>query len=212
MVPILARFRDAYEQFTLPLGRRCAQLGIRADTLTYLSLACGAIAGILLANAQWLWGIGALLLVGAADVLDGATARASGSANPYGMVLDHTIDRYVEFLVLLGVLVSGAVAPVWIVFTLFGMVMASYVRARAESTGRVASCNVGLAGRQEKLALLIIGLVAQRVAPELGLLQWAIIAAGVMSHVTAVQRLAYTRRMIIGGGGRRPLREDKVGV
>jgi phosphatidylglycerophosphate synthase len=212
MVPILARFRDAYEQITLPLGRSCARLGIRADTLTYLSLVCGALAGILLANAQWLWGIGGLLLVGTADVLDGATARASGSANPYGMVLDHTIDRYVEFLVLLGVLVSGAVAPAWIVFTLFGMVMASYVRARAESTGRVASCNVGLAGRQEKLALLIVGLVAQRVAPELGLLQWAIIAAGVMSHITAVQRLAYTRRMIIGGGGRRPLREDKVGV
>jgi CDP-diacylglycerol--glycerol-3-phosphate 3-phosphatidyltransferase/archaetidylinositol phosphate synthase len=212
MVPILAHFRDAYEQITLPLGRYCANWGIKADTLTYLSLACGAFAGFLLANAQWLWGIGALLLVGLADVLDGATARASGSANPYGMVLDHTIDRYVEFLVLLGVLLSGAVAPAWIVFTLFGMVMASYVRARAESTGKVASCNVGLAGRQEKLGLLLIGLVAQRFAPELGLLQWAIIAAGVISHITAVQRLAYTRRMVLGGEGRRPLREDKVGV
>ena len=53
---------------------------------------------------------------------------------------------------------------------------------------------------------------AQRFAPELGLLQWAIIAAGVVSHITAVQRLAYTRRVILGGEGRRPLREDKVGV
>ena len=212
MVPFLARFRDVYERITLPLGRRCAQWGIKADTLTYLSLLCGGLAGALLANAQWIWGIVALLLVGLADVLDGATARASGSANPYGMVLDHTVDRYVEFLVLLGVLISGAVAPTWIVFTLFGMVMASYVRARAEATGRIASCNVGLAGRQEKLVLLISGLVAQQVAPGLGLLQWAIIAAGAISHITAAQRLAYTRRMIIGDEGRRPLRGDKVGV
>ncbi|MBC8075120.1 MAG: CDP-alcohol phosphatidyltransferase family protein [Chloroflexales bacterium] len=212
MVPFLARFRAAYEQLTLPLGQYCAKWGIKADTLTYASLLCGALAGVLLVYSQWLWGIAALLLVGLADVLDGATARASGSANPYGMVLDHTIDRYVEFLVLLGVLLSGAVAPAWIVFTLFGMVMASYVRARAESTGRIASCNVGLAGRQEKLVLLVIGLVAQSVAPSLGLLQWAIISAGVISHITAVQRLAYTRRMIIGDAARRPLREDTLGV
>lgn len=208
MVPLLARFRQNYERVTLPLGGICVRLGVSPDTLTYASLLMGAFAGWLLANKHWLLAIGAILLVGLTDVLDGATARAGGIASPYGTVLDHTVDRYVEFMVLLGVLISGVVAPVWIVFTLFGMIMASYVRARAEGTGGLESCNVGMAGRQEKLVLLLIGLVLQPFYPGAGVLQWAIIAAGVISHITVVQRLSYTRRVLVGSGPRQSLSKD----
>jgi phosphatidylglycerophosphate synthase len=113
------------------------------------------------------------------------------------MVLDHVTDRYAEFFILGGVMLSGTVAPAWVLFALFGMVMASYVRARAEATGRLASCNVGFAGRQEKLALLILGLLLQPVLPRLSILEWAVIAVGAASHITAAQRLLYTRRMLM---------------
>lgn len=201
MMPILARFRQAYEQISLPLGRICMRLGLSADMLTYLSLALSVLAGYLLANGAFLWGLAAILLVGLADVLDGATARASGTASEYGTVLDHVTDRYAEFFVLGGIMLSGAVASGWALFTLFGMVMASYVRARAEATGKL-SCNVGLAGRQEKLALLIVGLILQPFIPQLQPLQWAVIAAGIISHITAAQRLRYARQVLLGGGGR----------
>lgn len=208
MVPFLARFRQNYERITLPMGRAFARRGISPDLFTYLSLAMGCVAGWLLAYQQWLWGIVALLLVGLTDVLDGATARASGIAGPYGTVLDHTVDRYVEFIVLFGILLSGVVPASYIIFTLFGMVMASYVRARAESTGKLESCNVGLAGRQEKLVLLLIGLLVQPYFPQLRILQWAILAAGIISHITAVQRLLYARRMLVGTGPRRSFYKD----
>jgi phosphatidylglycerophosphate synthase len=208
MVPFLARFRQNYERITLPLGHAFVRFGISPDLFTYGSLGMGALAGWLLTYQQWLWGIVGILLVGLTDVLDGATARAGGIAGSYGTVLDHTVDRYVEFIVLFGIMLSGAVAPAYIVFTLFGMVMASYVRARAESTGKIESCNVGLAGRQEKLALLLIGLAMQPFFPQWGILQWAIVAAGIISHITAVQRLMYTRRMLVGAGPRRGLYKD----
>jgi len=83
--------------------------------------------------------------------------------------------------------------------------MASYVRARAESTGLVASCNVGFAGRQEKLALLCVGLLIQPLFPRFELLQWAVIAVGVVSHITAIQRLLYTRRLILEQHARKPI-------
>lgn len=200
MMPILARFRQAYEQISLPLGRLCMRLGLSADMLTYLSLALSVLAGYLLANGAFLWGLAAILLVGLADVLDGATARASGTASEYGTVLDHVTDRYAEFFVLGGIMFSGVVTPGWSLFTLFGMVMASYVRARAEATGKL-SCNVGLAGRQEKLALLIIGLILQPFLPQFQPLQWAVIAAGIISHITAAQRLRYARQILLGDGG-----------
>jgi len=199
MMPILARFRGLYEQTTIPLGRLCLRLGLTANILTLISFLIGGAAAYSIARGSFVAGVGLIMLMGLADMLDGATARAGGTANAYGTVLDHVVDRYAEFMILLGVLLSGAVAAGWAMFALFGMVMASYVRARAESTGLIESCNVGFAGRQEKLALLCLGLLIQPAFPQLELLQWAVIAIGVVSHITAVQRLLYTRRTILGG-------------
>ncbi len=205
MLPFLARFREIYEQSSLPLGRICLKLGLSPDMLTYASLGFSAIAGYALSQQLYAWGIAWILLMGFADMLDGATARAGGTANAYGTVLDHVSDRYAEFFVLGGIMLSGVVAAEWVLFTLFGMVMASYVRARAEST-KLLSCNVGFAGRQEKLGLLILGMAGQMFLREVALIEWTVITIGVVSHITAVQRLAYTRRMIIGPG-RRGLRK-----
>ena len=165
--------------------------------LTLISLALGGVAAYVTAQGAFLWGIFFILAMGAADMLDGATARAGGTSTPFGTVFDHTVDRYAEFLLILGIMLSGAVAPGWAMFSLVGMLMASYVRARAESTGLVASCNVGFAGRQEKLGLLMLGMLLQPFFPALGLLQWATIVVGVLSHITAIQRLLYTRRVIL---------------
>ncbi|MEN9938435.1 MAG: hypothetical protein RLZZ387_5014 [Chloroflexota bacterium] len=197
MLPILARFRGLYEQTTIPLGKICLRLGITPDMLTITSLVAGGLAAYVTARGAFWWGIALILVMGMFDMLDGATARAGGTANPFGTVFDHVVDRYAEFLILLGVMMSGAVNPGWAMFSLFGMIMASYVRARAESTGLVSSCNVGFAGRQEKLALLMLGMLLQPMFPELRLLEWGVIAVGVASHITAVQRLLYTRRVIL---------------
>ena len=207
MMPILARFRSLYEQMTIPLGHLCLRLGLTPDALTVISLVLGGAAAYIIARGAFLGGIIMIFLMGLADMLDGATARAGGTANAYGTVLDHVVDRYAEFMILLGVMLSGAVDAGWTMFALFGMVMASYVRARAESTGRVASCNVGFAGRQEKLALLVLGLLLQPFFPGFRLLQWTVIAIGVVSHITALQRLLYTRRVIIGDRRRGRLRK-----
>lgn len=207
MVPILARFRQNYEQVTLPLGHLCLRVGLSADTLTYLSLVFSVVAGYLIARQLFVWGVVAIALVTLADVLDGATARAGGTANDYGTVLDHVSDRYAEFFLLAGVLFSGVVSPVWVLLSLFGMVMASYVRARAESTHKLLSCNVGFAGRQEKLGLLVIGLLLQPLFPGVPLLEWAVIIIGAMSHITAVQRLAFTRKILLGSREQHDLNE-----
>lgn len=200
MMPILARFRGLYEQTTIPLGRICLRLGLTPDMLTITSLAIGGASAYVTSRGAFWLGIALIFLMGVFDMLDGATARAGGTSNAFGTVFDHTVDRYAEYLILLGIMVSGAAAPTWVLFSLFGMIMASYVRARAESTGLVPSCNVGFAGRQEKLGVLIVGMALEPVLPELRLLEWGVIAVGVLSHITAVQRLLYARRVIIGQG------------
>jgi len=205
--PIVTRFRKLYEHVTIPLGHLCLRVGLTPDMLTLLSLSLGGLAAYEIGQRAFLLGILLILLMTLADVLDGSTARAGGTANAYGTLFDHVSDRYAEFLILLGIMLSGMATPGWTMFALFGMVMASYVRARAESSGKVPSCDVGFAGRAEKVALLIIGMGFQAFFPQVHILQWAVIAVGVLSHITAIQRLLYARRIILGDQGSRRLRK-----
>jgi phosphatidylglycerophosphate synthase len=205
--PIVTRFRKLYEQVTIPLGHFCLRIGLTPDMLTLISLSMGGLAAYAISRRAFLIGIALILLMTAADVLDGSTARAGGTANSYGTLFDHVVDRYAEFLILLGIMLSGAVAAGWAMFALFGMVMASYVRARAESSGKVASCDVGFVGRPEKMTLLVIGMALEQFLAQFGILQWAVIAVGVLSHITALQRLLYARRIILGDEGSRRLRK-----
>jgi CDP-diacylglycerol--glycerol-3-phosphate 3-phosphatidyltransferase len=62
-------------------------------------------------------------------------------------------------------------------------VMVSYTRARAESL--IGTCKVGFMERPERLVLLIIGAVFNRMAPVL----WVI---AVLSTITVAHRIYYT--------------------
>ena len=116
--PIVTRFRNLYEQATIPLGYLCLRAGLTPDMLTLLSLSLGGLAAYVIAQSAFLSGILLILLMAFADMLDGATARAGGTANSYGTLFDHVSDRYAEFLILLGMMLSGVVAPGWAMFAL----------------------------------------------------------------------------------------------
>jgi hypothetical protein len=55
---------------------------------------------------------------------------------------------------------------------------------------------VGLAGRQEKLILMMLGLIFMAFN-QLLIGQICIFLAGLISHITAVQRLVYARGQIL---------------
>ena len=136
--------------------------------------------------------MGALGILGSGfvDMLDGAVARATNTATRFGAVYDHVLDRYAEFAILMGIGLGGFVDWIWVIFALFGMVMASFVRAKAESVGGLKSCTVGVAERQEKLILLLIGSFLEPLLPLA--LPICVVIVGVLSHVTVIQRLRYT--------------------
>jgi CDP-diacylglycerol--glycerol-3-phosphate 3-phosphatidyltransferase len=191
---MLSKFRRQYEDRFLAFGRLLVSLGLRPNLLTI----CGLLLGGLTAYALWVGriflGVGLALLSVAFDMADGAAARGSGMAWPMGEVYDHLADRYVEFCIVLG-LVGGGHVPGWLgLVTVFGMVMASYTRVKAESKYPGADHTFGVMERQEKLALLLLGSVLY------GLWNWPLLLwvpvglAGLFSHLTVVQRLARVRR------------------
>ncbi len=193
---MLSQLRPQYEKWTTSFGRASLKLGLKPDFWTLFSLASAVLTCAALSQGAYWLGLLALIVMNVTDMLDGATARAGNMATNFGTVLDHSLDRYGEFLLYTGLMLSGAISPLLAIFTASGVVMASYVRAKAESAGRLKSCNVGLAGRQEKLILSFAGLIL--FALDLALPgQICIFLAGLISHITFVQRLLFARKEIL---------------
>ena len=131
-------FAHSLYGYCLALGKRLGQSGVSPNALTYASLVIAALAG--LAAALGDFAIAALLLVlsGLCDIWDGAVARASGRATPFGALLDSTVDRLSDALPLLGLIVYFTGSKVAVALSAFAMLSSfavSYVRARAEALG-----------------------------------------------------------------------------
>jgi phosphatidylglycerophosphate synthase len=195
------RKRSWYEQTFLGLGKICLKLGLTPNILTAISFLCAIAAGLMFWKQEWAWGILLMLLTSFFDMLDGSTARAGNLGTVFGGILDHVADRYGEFFLLAGITMSGAVHPGWGLFALFGMLIASYTRAAAESIGKLENCAVGMMGRLEKFILILGGCAIEIYLPTGkwpagGWLELALIVVGLFSFITAVQRLIYTKKML----------------
>ncbi len=173
-----------------PVGVKLGSLGLTPNVITSISLLISAFAGLAYASRMPLVGAVGLVLSGVFDMFDGVVARATGKVTRFGAVYDHVLDRYAEFFVLLGIGVGRLVDWMWVVFCLFGMLMASFTRAKAESMGGLKSCTVGLAERQEKIILLLLGSVMEPLIPLA--LTFCVVLVGVLSHITVIQRLVFT--------------------
>src|SRR6266436_6662608 len=184
--------------FTRPLEalvRSCAHVSPDVLTITGLALngvacACFAFAGGKDYTVPGLLRTGGLVALVASifDMLDGRVARLRGRETKFGAFLDSTMDRYSDMLLYMGLMILYArmdrtpyMVLVWV--AAFGSFMTSYARARAESL--IPRCTVGVMERPERIVLLVVGAVFNRMAAVL----WII---AVLSNVTAVQRVVYT--------------------
>jgi CDP-diacylglycerol---glycerol-3-phosphate 3-phosphatidyltransferase len=145
--------------------------------------------------AAWEFGYGqffrgglVIILAGLFDMLDGAVARISRTESQYGAFFDSVIDRYSDVIILQGLMVYyaraqmlGYVVLVGVVF--LGAVMTSYTRARAESL--IPSCKIGFMERPERIVLLIIGGLSNRMEAVLWIL-------AVLGNWTVFDRIYYT--------------------
>ncbi len=188
--------RKFYEETSTHLGVYCRKVGLTPNILTALSLLCAIGAGCFFWKGYLVWGIVFMLLTALTDMLDGATARAGNMGTVFGGVLDHVSDRYGEFFILIGIGISGIVHPGWAIFALFGMVIASYTRAAAESIGNLPTCAVGWMGRLEKFVLIIVGALMEKYYPGYYILTYALAIVGVSSFITSVQRLIFAKKAL----------------
>jgi phosphatidylglycerophosphate synthase len=195
------RKREWYERTSLVLGKICLKLGLTPNFITAVSLVCAVVSGIYFWLDRMVLGVVWMLATSLTDMLDGSTARAGNMGTVFGGILDHVSDRYGEFFILAGITLSGAVYPGWGLFALFGMLIASYTRAVAESMGKMENCAVGIMGRLEKFIAIMAGSILESFFPTAAWpkgrwLELALIFVGLTSVITAIQRLIYAHKVL----------------
>jgi len=195
------RKREWYERTSLVLGKVCLKLGLTPNFITAVSLVCAIVSGIYFWLDRMVLGVVWMLATSITDMLDGSTARAGNMGTVFGGILDHVSDRYGEFFILAGITLSGAVYPGWGLFALFGMLIASYTRAAAESMGKMENCAVGIMGRLEKFIAIMAGAILESYFPTAAWpkgrwLELALIFVGLTSVITAIQRLIYAHKVL----------------
>ena len=166
------------------IGSTVGGLGITPNMISLFGFFGNVFAAWLIIENELLWAGVVYLFFSALDLVDGAVARATGLASPFGAVFDAVLDRSSEAIVLAACAWYFAErGEDWqVVFAfgaLFGSIAVSYMRARAEVVG--LSMREGLFRRQERVALLGIGLLFNG-------LTVVIAALAILSNLTALQR------------------------
>jgi CDP-diacylglycerol--glycerol-3-phosphate 3-phosphatidyltransferase len=168
---------------------------INPNVLTFMGLVVNTIAAVLFGSANAdtqgrMFFFAGLVIFGSGffDLVDGAVARASNRVTRFGAFFDSVVDRYSDASQFLGLLVFYARGDrffyvVLAAIVMISTIMVSYTRARAESL--IGTCRVGFMERPERLVLVILGALLNRMAPVL----WVI---AVLSTITVIHRIYYT--------------------
>jgi CDP-diacylglycerol--glycerol-3-phosphate 3-phosphatidyltransferase len=181
------RWRAGVDRVTAPVGDSIRHSGVTADQFTALGLAMAGVTALVIGSGRLRLGLVLLALSALPDLLDGAVAKATGTASPRGAFFDSVADRVTDSLVLLGIAwylagEDGGRAALLPMAVLAASMLISYERAKAESLGFTA--RGGLMERAERIIALGLGLlVPSLLVPVL----WVML---VLTLLTAVQRFA----------------------
>jgi len=188
-----ARKRAAY-QVARPLVRLLARTSVTPNALTWFGFLISLGAAALIGTGHLLAAGFLVLFAGLFDMLDGALARYQNKVTRFGGILDSTLDRVTEMLLMLAILIIYAREPslpgiIMVGVALPGSLLVSYVRARAEAANLKGE--TGWFTRTERIIILALGLLLSGI-------DYALLSAlgviALFSYVTVVQRLVHAWR------------------
>ena len=151
-------YRDFGIKILNPLAKR---MPIGPMGISFLSLLTAIGAGYSfyiadLENTNWLL-IGALMvfLTAVLDALDGMVARLRKISSRRGDLIDHTLDRVAD-IIIVGGIALGPLVDITVGFAaIIGILMLSYMGAQAQAVGAGREY-AGLLGRADRLVVLVM--------------------------------------------------------
>ncbi len=156
-------FRTGVEARVAPLGEALKRTGISPDHITIVGVIMSGAAAVVIGSGRLFLGAILLALTGIPDLLDGAVAKAAGTATARGAFFDSVADRLTDAMLFGGVAwylfdaEPGSRIALLPMAILGVSLLVSYQRAKAESLGFDAKG--GLMERAERFIVLGFGLV-----------------------------------------------------
>ena len=201
----LGRVKDTYTVGARRLATRSitglARTRVTPNALTAAGVTLCALASVLVYfeyrhEVLFFWLAAVVFVAGSLlDILDGALARQSGKASPFGAFVDSTTDRISEALMLGGIALvlvreGSELGIALTVAALTGSFLVSYTRARAEALGLRG--DVGIGSRAERVVVITAGLVLAPWVP----LELAIGLLTATAWITVLQRVLHVRNQL----------------
>lgn len=188
---MLYKNREKFAKVGEVAGRRMSF--ISPNRWTLVSLAAALAASYFIASRQLHYAAIFFIVMALADFFDGAVARHRKSATQKGAFYDTITDRYVEFVLVISLMLAGIPdfiidAEIWLLLLLFGSVMTTYARAAAKRELGI-EVKGGIVERGERLIILFMGIVSSALFG-LVYLSYFVAALAVLSNISALQRIA----------------------
>lgn len=197
MAHTLYAVKPRFQSLLRRLADRLTARRVSADTLTAIGLAAAAGAGGLIAvvgvePSAWLFMVPPLLFARiACNALDGMVARDSGTARPWGGVLNETGDRVADLLCFGGLVIGGTLPAIVAGALLPAILFVSYLGIIGQALGG-GRCYAGPLGKADRMLLLAayccLAPFAPWAAPAIG---WGLLGG---LALTAINRLRTIRR------------------
>jgi len=137
---MLYKKRKMFDKLSRKLGFLLSKLQLSANQWTISSLLLMIVTFYFLISRNFLISTILLAFTAAIDMIDGAVARATKKATIFGAYLDTIIDRIIEFVAILGLIIIGYpdfILPIniWLTLLLFSCLMITYSKAAAFEKG-----------------------------------------------------------------------------
>ncbi|MBU4129138.1 CDP-alcohol phosphatidyltransferase family protein, partial [bacterium] len=135
------------------------------------------------------------LIAGFLDFIDGAVARYKNIATKVGAYLDTICDRYVEGILLFGLIflpLPRIFLPgfTWVFLILFGTFLTTYAKAAAKEKEIVEKeLKGGFLSRGERIILFFLVLILGAIDPSFTFMTHLLILIAILTNFTALQRI-----------------------
>jgi archaetidylinositol phosphate synthase len=194
-----SKYVQRFRWIHIRIGLLFSKVGLSPNMWTALSLAPAILGFASLYYHQLAPAILLFALSGFIDIIDGNVARVTKSVSNLGAFLDGVIDRYVEFIMYLGLWLYLEHTPnvllphsIWLLMLVFGAMMPSFIIAYADHRNVISDPeklrNIGgFLERFERLALIYIGMFLGLFNPVL--LVYTVILTVLLANLTAFQRI-----------------------
>ena len=183
--------KGLFNNLSIKVGITFSKLRLSPNQWTLISLIPAIASAYYISQNLFIHGAILLIIAGFLDVVDGSVARVTGRATKFGAYLDTIVDRYVEAIIIIGLMFATlpvfiVPAYVWIFAYLIGSMMTTYAKAAAkEKLGE--EIKGGILERAERMFLLFIGLLLGIFNPLYLIYMIALLV--VLSNVSALQRI-----------------------